>query len=151
TWSHDVRFIGAGAMGVAAIWTLFKLIGPVLGGLKSAMAASRARGRGEGALLPRTEQDMPIGLVALISAICLVPIAWLLAEFARPAGVGGVVLPLVIGGVVYVVLMGFFVSAVCGYMAGLIGSSNSPLSGVGILAVIVASILLVVGVKTMVG
>ena len=150
-WSHDVRFIGAGAMGVAAIWTLLKLFGPVLRGLQSAMAASRARGRGEGALLPRTEQDMPIGLVALISAICLVPIAWLLADFAKGAGVGGVVLPLVIGGIVYVVVMGFFVSAVCGYMAGLIGSSNSPLPGVGILAVIVASLLLVVGVKTQVG
>jgi putative OPT family oligopeptide transporter len=150
-WSHDVRFIGAGAMGVASIWTLFKLIGPVLAGLRAAMAASRARGRGEGALLPRTEQDMPIGLVALVSAICLAPIAWLLAEFARAAGVGGVVAPLVIGGLAYVVLMGFFVSAVCGYMAGLIGSSNSPLSGVGILAVIIAALLLVVGVRDKVG
>jgi putative OPT family oligopeptide transporter len=147
-WSHQVRFIGAGAMAVAAIWTLFKLIGPVLGGLRSALAAQQARGRGEGALLPRTEQDMPIGLVTLISAVCLLPIAWLLADFARGAGVGGVVMPLVIGGLAYVVLMGFFVSAVCGYMAGLIGSSNSPLSGVGILAVIVASLLLVFGVKS---
>jgi putative OPT family oligopeptide transporter len=150
-WSHDVRFIGAGAMGVAAIWTLVKLVGPVLSGLRSALAASAARGRGEGALLPRTEQDMPIGLVAVISAVCLLPIAWLLADFARAAGVGGIVLPLVIGGLVYVVLMGFFVSAVCGYMAGLIGSSNSPLSGVGILAVIVAALLLVAGVKSQVG
>jgi putative OPT family oligopeptide transporter len=138
-------------MGVAAVWTLFKLIGPVLGGLRAAMAAQAARGRGEGALLPRTEQDMPIGVVALISAVCLAPIAWLLADFARGAGVGGVVAPLVIGGVVYVVLMGFFVSAVCGYMAGLIGSSNSPLSGVGILTVIIAALLLTAGVKGAVG
>ena len=54
---------------------------------------------------------------------------------------------LVIGGVAYVVLMSFFVSAVCGYMAGLIGSSNSPLSGIGILVVIGAALLLVLGVK----
>jgi putative OPT family oligopeptide transporter len=60
-------------------------------------------------------------------------------------------MPLVIGGLAYVVLMGFFVSAVCGYMAGLIGSSNSPLSGVGILTVIIAALLLVVGVKGAVG
>ena len=58
---------------------------------------------------------------------------------------------LVIGGVAYVFLMSFFVSAVCGYMAGLIGSSNSPLSGIGILVVIGAALLLVVGVKPYVG
>jgi putative OPT family oligopeptide transporter len=150
-WSQQVRFIGAGTIGVAAIWTLVKLIGPVLSGLQGAMAASRARREGAGASLPRTEQDMPIGVVTLISAVCLLPIAWLLADFARQAGVGGVTLPLVIGGLGYIVLMGFFVSAVCGYMAGLIGSSNSPLSGVGILAVIGASLLLVMGIKSAVG
>ena len=48
-------------------------------------------------------------------------------------------------------LMSFFVSAVCGYMAGLIGSSNSPLSGIGILVVIGAALLLVIGVKPYVG
>jgi putative OPT family oligopeptide transporter len=54
---------------------------------------------------------------------------------------------LVIGGVAFVVLMSFLVSAVCGYMAGLIGSSNSPLSGIGILVVVVAALLLVLAVK----
>ena len=54
---------------------------------------------------------------------------------------------LTIGGVAYVVLMSFFVSAICGYMAGLIGSSNSPLSGIGILVVVGAALLLVLGVK----
>src|SRR5574337_1729102 len=52
-----------------------------------------------------------------------------------------------VGGVIFVVIMGFLVSAVCGYMAGLIGSSNSPLSGVGILVVIVASLLLIGGIQ----
>ena len=52
-----------------------------------------------------------------------------------------------VGGLIYIVLMSFFVSAVCGYMAGLIGSSNSPLSGIGILVVIGAALLLVFGVK----
>src|SRR5215813_4177251 len=60
-------------------------------------------------------------------------------------------LALAIGGVVYVILMSFFVSAVCGYMAGLIGSSNSPLSGIGILVVIGAALLLVFGIKPHVG
>ena len=142
-WSHQVRFIGAGAIGVAAIWTLAKLAAPLASGLGSALAASRARRGGQGGALPRTEQDIPIGLVALISLACLVPIAGLLFSFAHGAGTGMAIAPLVAGGLTYIVLMGFFVAAVCGYMAGLIGSSNSPLSGVGILAVIGISLLLV--------
>src|SRR2546429_8437199 len=52
-----------------------------------------------------------------------------------------------IGGGTYILLISFFVSAICGYMAGLIGSSNSPLSGIGILVVIGAALLLVFGVR----
>ena len=149
TWSHKVRFIGAGTIGVAAVWTLAKLVKPVISGLSSAMAASRARNAGNAGLLPRTEQDIPIGTVGLISLLCLLPIGWLLADFVSGAG-GGLAehMWLLVGGaLVYIVLMSFFVSAVCGYMAGLIGSSNSPLSGIGILVVIGAALLLVFGVR----
>jgi putative OPT family oligopeptide transporter len=76
-----------------------------------------------------------------------VPIALLLAGFDSGGALAGHMTTLVIGSLIYVVFMSFFVSAVCGYMAGLIGSSNSPLSGIGILAVIGASLLLVVGVR----
>ncbi|MEV8520265.1 oligopeptide transporter, OPT family [Dyella marensis] len=147
TWSHKVRFVGAGAIGVSAIWTLAKLVRPVISGLTSAMAASRVRKAGNAATLPRTEQDIPIGIVGLITLVCFVPIAWLLGYFANSSGLGDHLAVLAVGGVAYVVLMGFFVSTVCGYMAGLIGSSNSPLSGVGILVVIGAALLLVAGVK----
>lgn len=147
TWSHKVRFVGAGAIGVSAIWTLAKLVKPVISGLTSAMAASRVRKAGKADTLPRTEQDIPIGIVGLITLICFVPIAWLLGYFANTSGLGDHMAVLAAGGVTYVVLMGFFVSTVCGYMAGLIGSSNSPLSGVGILVVIGAALLLVAGVK----
>jgi len=147
-WSHKVRFLGAGTIGVAAIWTLAKLVKPVISGLSSAMAASRVRKSGHGASLPRTEQDMPIGIVGLISLICLLPIAWLLGNFAVTTGLGSHLWLLIVGGIIFVVVMGFLVSAVCGYMAGLIGSSNSPLSGVGILVVIIAALLLVVTVQS---
>jgi putative OPT family oligopeptide transporter len=150
TWSHKVRFVGAGTIAVAAVWTLAKLVKPVISGLTSAMAASRARTAGTAGSLPRTEQDIPIGQVGLISLVCLVPIGWLLANFVTTAG-GGLadhMLLLVGGGLVYIVLMGFFVSTVCGYMAGLIGSSNSPLSGIGIIVVIGAALLLVFGVRS---
>ncbi len=147
TWSHKVRFVGAGAIGVSAIWTLLKLVKPVARGLASAMAASRARKAGKADTLPITERDIPIGIVGLITLACMLPIGWLLGYFGNTSGLGAHLPTLIIGGVTYVVLMSFFVSAVCGYMAGLIGSSNSPLSGIGILVVIGAALLLVIGVK----
>ncbi len=148
TWSHQVRFVGAGTILIAAIWTLATLVKPVYAGLRSALAASRARRSGGQALMPRTEQDIPIGLVAVLTLVCLIPIAVLLANFDSRGALTSYMTTLVIGGLVYIALMSFFVSAVCGYMAGLIGSSNSPLSGIGILAVIGAALLLVVGVRS---
>ncbi len=146
-WSGQVRFIGAGMIGVSAIWTLAKLVKPVISGLAAAMAASRVRKAGNAASLPRTEQDIPIGVVGIISVLCLIPITWLLRDFSVTSGLGSHAWLLAIGGLVYVVVMSFLVSAVCGYMAGLIGSSNSPLSGVGILVAIGAAMLLVFGVQ----
>jgi putative OPT family oligopeptide transporter len=143
-----VRFVGAGTIAVAAVWTLAKLVKPVIAGLASALAASRARASGQAALLPRTEQDIPIGWVAIVSLVCLVPVGALLVQFTGASGLGDHMVALVVGGLIYIVLMSAFVSAVCGYMAGLIGSSNSPLSGIGILVVIGAALLLVVGVQS---
>src|SRR6202030_2813303 len=148
TWSTKVRFIGAGAIAVSAIWTLLKLVTPVASGLAGAMAASRARKAGKGDTLPITERDIPIGLVGLVTLACMLPIGWLLGYFGNASGLGAHLTTLIIGGVVYIVLMSFFVSAVCGYMAGLIGSSNSPLSGIGILVVIGAALLLVPGIRS---
>jgi putative OPT family oligopeptide transporter len=147
-WSKYVRFVGAGTIGVAAIWTLIKLVKPVVSGLASAMAASRVRKSGKGDTLPLTEQDMPIGIVGLIILICMLPIAYLLGHFSVVSGLASHTALLVIGGVLFVLILSFLVSTVCGYMAGLIGSSNSPLSGIGILVVIIAALLLVAGIKS---
>ncbi|HEY4079532.1 MAG TPA: oligopeptide transporter, OPT family [Burkholderiaceae bacterium] len=147
TWAKQVRFVGAGAIAVAAVWTLIKLVGPVARGLRSAIAASRVRRAGQGSTLALTEQDMPIGWMAIVTLICMLPIGWMLANFANQSGLGSQTAILVVGGVVFIALMSFFVAAVCGYMAGLVGSSNSPLSGVGIIVVIMASLLLVLAVK----
>jgi putative OPT family oligopeptide transporter len=146
-WSHQVRFIGAGTIGVASIWTLLKLAGPLTAGLKAAMAASRLRKLASSAALPRVEQDIPIGIVAAVTLICMLPIGVLLGSFSRASGLGSETVILVVGGIVYIGLMSFFVAAVCGYMAGLIGASNSPLSGVGILVVLGAALLLTFAVK----
>ena len=88
TWSTKVRFIGAGAIGVSAIWTLLKLGKPVARGLTSAMAASRARKAGQADALPITERDIPIGIVGLISFLCLIPIGFLLWNFAQRQRIG---------------------------------------------------------------
>ncbi|MBV9344226.1 MAG: oligopeptide transporter, OPT family [Gammaproteobacteria bacterium] len=147
TWSHQVRFVGAGTILVAAIWTLAKLVKPVAAGLRSAFAASRARRAGTGAALPRTEQDIPIGIVGAAMVVCMIPIAFLLGSFDSGGVLTGHMTVLATGGLIYIVLMSFFVAAVTGYMAGLIGSSNSPLSGIGILAVLGAALLLIVGIR----
>jgi len=141
-WAHKVRFIGAGAIGISAIWTLAKLTAPVGRGVASALAASRRIAAGDGGTLARTERDIPIGIVALLFVVCLVPLAALSVAFLYGGALGGSMIPLTIGAIVYVVIAGFLVATACGYMAGLIGSSNSPVSGLAILAVLGASLLL---------
>jgi putative OPT family oligopeptide transporter len=148
TWSHYVRYVGAGAIAVSAIWTLLKLVKPVIGGLKSAIASSQARKEGKGDTLARTEHDIPVNQVGLVALLCILPICWLLWNFARGAGLGEHALLLTVGGIFIVVVIGFLVSTVCGYMAGLIGASNSPLSGIGILVVATTALFLVVTVKS---
>jgi putative OPT family oligopeptide transporter len=143
-WSHQVRFIGAGAIGVAALWSLGRLARPVAAGVASALAASRRRRLRETQEEPRTERDLPIGIVALISLACLIPLAFLLANFLAGGRLTPIAGWLTLAAVIYVVIAGFFVAAACGYMAGLIGSSNSPVSGLAILVVIGASLMLLV-------
>src|SRR4029077_13183193 len=108
----------------------------VYGGLLSTLAASRARGAGDPQASPSTDRDIPPGMVGLLMLVCLAPLGVLLASFDSGGVLSGHMTTLVIGGLIYITVMSFFVSSVCGYMAGLIGASNSPLSGIGILAVI---------------
>src|SRR5579884_2402864 len=79
---HKVRFIGAGTIGIAAIWTLLRILGPILAGIRSALAASRARRQGAGEQLALTERDLPIGIVGAVILLSMVPIGFLLAAFA---------------------------------------------------------------------
>ncbi len=135
----QVRFVGAGAMGVAAIWALVRIAGAIMRGLSGIAATARARRAGEAINL--TERDLPVGWVLGISAAMFVPILYLVWSFVQGgplAGSMGVVLVLT---VVFTIVVGFAVAVVVGYMAGLVGTSNSPVSGVGILAVVIASLL----------
>jgi len=140
TFRGQVRFIGAGTIGVAAIWSLLRILGPIVGGVRSAMAASRARQSGE--VLPLTERDLPIGIVGGVVAFMLIPIAWLLWDFSAGGPVHEYPIAVIGGATLYILVVGVLIAAICGYMAGLIGASNSPVSGVGILAVLGAALLL---------
>jgi len=146
TWANtvfrsDVRFFGAGVIGVAAVWTLISIARPVIGGIRSALAASRARGAGE--TLALEERDLPIGIVFGGSVAMLAPIAWLLWSVIAGGPLAPAALALIGGALVFILVIGLMIAAVCGYMAGLIGASNSPVSGIGILAVIASSLMLV--------
>jgi len=132
-WRKQVRFIGAGAIAVASVWTLIKLIGPVVSGVISTLSASRRTKGGAG---ERTDTDMSPGWIGLIALACLGVIAYLLFEFLQPTPLSGEARTLVLIAVPFVFVGGFLIAAVCGYMAGLIGASNSPISGVGILAIV---------------
>ncbi len=148
-WKHQVRFIGAGAIASGALWTLAKLGLPVWRGLTSALAAAERRKGGEH--LDITEQDIPIAWVGAVSVACLLPLGVLIWSFIAGGPLAPYAAPIILGGLVFTVTVGFLVAAVCGYMAGLIGSSNSPVSGLGILGVVAAAGLLLFCIKPLVG
>lgn len=139
-WKNQVRFIGAGAIGMAAIWTIGKLIVPVWTGLLSALEAGKARKLGTYEL-PRSEQDLPLWIVGLVIMLSMVPAGWLLFGFMSGGPLNALAFPLVIAGVLYIIVAGMLAAAICGYMAGLIGSSNSPVSGIAILTVLGAAVI----------
>ena len=139
---NKVRFIGAGTIGVASIWTLLKIIGPILKGVSDAIAASRARKSGHGADLPLTERDLPIGIVAAVIAISMIPVGLLLYAFAGTDPIASSPAATIVLSILYILVAGVVIAAVTGYMAGLIGASNSPVSGVGILSVLGIALIL---------
>ena len=143
TFRAKVRFIGAGTIGVAAIWTLLKIIGPIIKGVTSALAASRARAKGGQDSLALTERDIPIGIIGITILGSMIPIGLLLSAFAQSGPIAAAPLLTIGLSLLYILVAGAIIAAITGYMAGLIGASNSPVSGVGILTVLGISLILV--------
>jgi putative OPT family oligopeptide transporter len=141
-WRTQVRFLGAGVIAVAAIYTLARLAKPVVGGLVSTLAASRAKDTGDD-----TDRDLAPPWILALTAACLVIAAWLAFGFARSTpALAPHAATLTAIAVPFVLLAGFLIAGVCGYMAGLIGASNSPISGVGILSIVLCASTLAVAV-----
>ncbi|MBK6844496.1 MAG: oligopeptide transporter, OPT family [Gemmatimonadetes bacterium] len=135
-WSRQVRFIGAGAIAVAAIYTLARLTKPVVGGLITTLTPSRST-----AAVPDTERDISPPWIIGLTAICVAIAAWLAWSFASSTVLASSALALTLVAAPLVLVVGFVIAGICGYMAGLIGASNSPISGVGILSIVACASL----------
>ena len=131
------RYIRVGTMLVGGLWALVKLRGPLARGIRSGMAAYQKGRAGGGAEVLRTERDIPMNVIVLIALVAAIPVFALFRHFTG----GNLGVSAAMTG--FVLIAGFLFSAVAAYMAGLVGSSNNPISGVTIATVLTASLLLV--------
>ncbi|MGI8735295.1 MAG: OPT family oligopeptide transporter [Pyrinomonadaceae bacterium] len=141
-WRTQVRFIGAGAIAIAAIYTLAKLAKPVVGGLVSTLASSRDKG-----VRDDLDRDLSPAWILILTVACLVISGFLAYTFARSTVLAPNALTLTLIAVPFVLIVGFLIAGICGYMAGLIGASNSPISGVGILSIVICASVLIFAVS----
>ena len=141
-YQQRVRLIGAGAMGVAAVWTLLTLARPVIDGVKESISGARAD-NGAAKDLHRMDIDMSLKSIGTVFFVTVAGLLAIFYAFVSPENISsGQKLTFTFVGVGIAVFMGFFVAAACAYMAGLVGTSSSPISGVGILGIIVASLVM---------
>lgn len=139
-WREKVRFIGAGAIGIAAVWTLITLFKPMMEGMHLSFRAFRGK---DEVSAQRVEQDLSPKSMILWTLGMMAVLAFSFYHFiedaAIPAGLGWL---LVVVCTLLTSLIGFLVAAACGYMAGLVGSSSSPISGIGIVSILTISLVL---------
>lgn len=133
-WSAKTRYIGVGGMLIGGLWTVLKLRTSIFSGIRSGFAAYR-KVRGQAVEISRTEKDMPMKWIMILIVGSAVPLFLVYQAFVKEVSVA---LPMAI----MMLITGFLFSAVAGYMAGLVGSSNNPISGVTIATVLVSALLL---------
>ena len=136
---QDCRRIGVGAMIVGGVWSLISLARPLIDGVKASMSAYKASRSAEGQAILRTEFDTPINYVLIVAVIAIIPLFMVfnnaLADYENRTLIAGIMTFLML-------VFGFVFSSVAGYMAGLVGSSNNPISGVTIATVIISALIL---------
>lgn len=134
-WRDQVRFIGVGVIGISAIWTLLTMLKPTFTGLKNSFS-----------IQAHAPQDLPLKWMAIIFLSTTLILIGVFYQFVFSTSFSPIVgWSLVLTMCLSSILIGFLMSATCGYMAGLVGSSSSPISGIGIIGVILLS-LIVLGV-----
>ncbi len=137
TWSGQIRYIGIGAMLVGGVWTLIQVRGPILQSLQQLMAIYGTRhGARSGSTLLRTERDAGVAWLIGLTVASLIPMVLLYQSLLGQNLFGAVGLTFLM------VVTAFLFSAVAGYMAGLVGSSSNPVSGVTIATIMLAALLL---------
>jgi len=142
-WSSQVRFIGAGVIGVGAIWTLATLFMPMARGVKASFSALTKAGAARAGQAPRTERDLSAGWISVVTLVLVAILVITFQVFLAGAPLSAAAIwKLVAYAVLFAFVFGFLVAAACGYMAGLVGSSTSPISGVGIVAIVLVSLLM---------
>ncbi|MGB5302937.1 MAG: oligopeptide transporter, OPT family [Gemmatimonadota bacterium] len=134
-WFNQVRPLAVGTMIVAAFWTLWGLRGPLVSGIRKALADMKL-GPVDGERAPRTEVDLPLNWVLLGIGAMGVATFFLYLYFTGSV-LGAAILTAVM------LVLGFLFAAVAGYLVGLIGNSNNPISGLTLTALLVAAILMV--------
>ncbi len=133
-WSHQVRFIGAGTIAVAAVWTLATLAPSIGRGLAGTLASLRQPSQ---TATERTERDLDGRIILALTGLAILGLFLIFTRFLHAASIG-----LALFGTLFAALFGFLVAAACGYMAGIVGSSASPISGIAIVAVSLSSLAL---------
>lgn len=145
-WSSKVRLIGTGAIAIAALWTLIELLKPVIEGIKEIVKNVKITNQEKN---ERTNIDLSLKSIFILFVLIVVGLFITFYSFVEDANLS-IYYQMLFSfvGTLVSVLIGFFVAAACGYMAGLVGSSSSPISGIGLIGVIISSIVfLVLGVE----
>src|SRR5690606_17183098 len=142
-WVDKVRLIGAGMIAIAALWTLITLIKPMYEGMKISLSVLKG-GSGAASSLARTDTDLSPKSLLRITLLMLVLLAATFYSFVSEAGLAaGTAWMLVLVATLLAFLFGFLVAAACGYMAGLVGSSASPISGIAIISILAVSLIFI--------
>lgn len=131
-WSQQVRYLGVGAMVVGGVWALISMRSSLGDGIKSGLAQYRA---GAGKVTEHTDRDIPMNIVLIGIAAFVIPIFFLYQNIVANIGIS-------ITMTIIMVIAGFLFSSVAAYMAGLVGSSNNPISGITIATILFASVML---------
>ncbi|EJD3819219.1 oligopeptide transporter, OPT family [Campylobacter jejuni] len=145
-WSSKVRLIGTGAIAIAALWALIELLKPVIEGIKEIVKNVKITNQEKN---ERTNIDLSLKSIFILFVLMVVGLFITFYSFVEDANLS-IYYQMLFSfvGTLVSVLIGFFVAAACGYMAGLVGSSSSPISGIGLIGVIISSIVfLVLGVE----
>ena len=120
-WASEIRYVGVGAMVVGGVYTLWSMRKTIFTGLSKALIKKENKDE----VLLRTEIDLPLDKVLMVCGV-LVGLTFLYYWWAT----GSLILAL--AGALFLGVVSFFFAAVAGYIAGVVGSSNSPVSGMTI-------------------